>query len=91
MKFKGDIPCLVHVLNLVVQEILKTIIKEAYNDLDNKNIFNIKNEKEVEEEEITNSKSLFYLIILFTNIIISFSSGKEFVKLLSELNVLKRI
>jgi C4-dicarboxylate transporter len=91
MKFKGDIPCLVHVLNLVVQEILKTIIKEAYNDLDNKNIFNIKNEKEVEEEEITNSKSLFYLIILFTNIIISFSSGKEFVKLLSELNILKRI
>jgi hypothetical protein len=51
----------------------KIIIKEAYNNLDNQNIFNIKNEEEVEEEKVTNSKSLFYLITLFTNIIISFS------------------
>jgi hypothetical protein len=57
MKFQGDIPCLAHVLNLVVQDILKNIIKDAYNDLDNQNIFNIENEGEIEEEDILNSKS----------------------------------
>ena len=49
---------------MAVQDILKTIIKDAYNDLDNQNIFNIENEEEEEEgreeEEITNSKFIFY-------------------------------
>ena len=46
INFQGDIACLAHVLNLVVQDILKTIIKDAYSDLDNNNIFNIENEIE---------------------------------------------
>jgi len=44
MKFQGDIACLAHVLNLVVQDILKALIKEGYNDLDNNLVYNIKNE-----------------------------------------------
>jgi hypothetical protein len=46
------------VLNLVVQDILKTIIKEAYNSLDNNDIYNIENEDEL-EEDIPNSKLIF--------------------------------
>ena len=67
MKFQGDIPCLAHVLNLVVQDILKAIIKDAYNNLDNNNIYNIKNEEE-EEEEVSNSK-LFKSLFIYINII----------------------
>jgi hypothetical protein len=44
MKFQGDIACLAHVLNLVVQDILKALIKEGYNDLDNNLVYNIENE-----------------------------------------------
>jgi hypothetical protein len=44
MKFQGDITCLAHVLNLVVQDILKALIKEGYNDLDNNLVYNIENE-----------------------------------------------
>ncbi len=44
MKFQGDIACLAHVLNLVVQDILKALIKEVYNDLDNNLVYNIENE-----------------------------------------------
>ena len=68
MKFQGDIPCLAHVLNLVVQDILKAIIKDAYNNLNNNNIYNIKNKKEEEEEEVSNSK-LFKSLFIYINII----------------------
>jgi hypothetical protein len=68
MKFQGDIPCLAHVLNLVVQDILKAIIKDAYNNLDNNNIYNIENEEEEEEEEVSNSK-LFKSLFIYINII----------------------
>ena len=68
MKFQGDIPCLAHVLNLVVQDILKAIIKDAYNNLDNNNIYNIENEEEEEEEEVSNSK-LFKSSFIYINII----------------------
>jgi hypothetical protein len=44
MKFQGDITCLAHVLNLVVQDILKALIKEGYNNLDNNLVYNIENE-----------------------------------------------
>ena len=30
MKFQGDIPCIAHVLNLVIQDILKAFIKNDY-------------------------------------------------------------
>ena len=68
MKFQGDIPCLAHILNLVVQDILKAIIKDAYNNLDNNNIYNIENEEEEEEEEVSNSK-LFKSLFIYINII----------------------
>lgn len=58
IQFTGDIPCVAHVLNLVVQDILKTIIKDVYNDLDDQNIFNIENEDNEEEEDNLSSKSL---------------------------------
>jgi hypothetical protein len=44
MKFQGDITCLAYVLNLVVQDILKALIKEGYNNLDNNLVYNIENE-----------------------------------------------
>ena len=68
MKFQGDIPCLAHVLNLVVQDILKAIIKNTYNNFDNNNIYNIENEEEEEEEEVSNSK-LFKSLFIYINII----------------------
>jgi hypothetical protein len=49
------------VLNLVVQDILKAIIKDAYNDLNNNDVYNIENEEEI-EEDIPNSK-LYYIFI----------------------------
>jgi hypothetical protein len=55
IRFTGDTPCLAHVFNIAVQDILKTLIKDAYNDLDNRNIFNIENEEVVIEEDL-NSK-----------------------------------
>ena len=55
IKFQGDILCLVHVLNLVVQDILKALIKEAYNELDNID------EEEILEEDINNSKSFPFI------------------------------
>jgi hypothetical protein len=41
IKFYGDIHCVAHVLNLVVQDILKAIIKDEYNDIHN--VYNIEN------------------------------------------------
>lgn len=57
IKFTRDILCLVHVLNIVVQDILKTLIKDAYSDFDNQNIFNIENNEDIIEEN-SNSKFL---------------------------------
>jgi hypothetical protein len=69
MKFQGDISCLAYVLNLVVQDILKAIIKDAYNNLDNNNIYNIKNEEEEEEEEELFNSKLFKSLFIYINII----------------------
>ena len=69
MKFQGDIPYLAHILNLVVQDILKAIIKDAYNNLDNNNIYNIENEEEEEEEEEVSNSKLFKSLFIYINII----------------------
>ncbi len=52
MKFQGDITCLAHVLNLVVQDILKTLIKDAYIELDNNAVYNIENEDDETLEDL---------------------------------------
>ncbi|CZR70301.1 uncharacterized protein PAC_20205 [Phialocephala subalpina] len=44
IKFEGDIPCMAHVLNLVVQDILKALIKDDYDLLNNNNGFEIDND-----------------------------------------------
>ncbi|CZT13621.1 uncharacterized protein RCO7_11027 [Rhynchosporium graminicola] len=52
-KFQGDIVCLAHILNLIVQDILKNIIKDAYSELDNRgDIANIENDR---ERDLSNS------------------------------------
>jgi hypothetical protein len=51
IKFYGDVACVVHVLNLSVQDILKVIIKDEYDSLDN-NAYSIENNK----DEDTTSK-----------------------------------
>jgi hypothetical protein len=62
IKFEGDIACVAHVLNLVVQAILKALIKNDYdyNALNNQDVFNIKNENKENDEDLS---SKFFLII----------------------------
>ncbi|XMA14723.1 hypothetical protein WAI453_007514 [Rhynchosporium graminicola] len=56
IRFQGDIACLAHVLNLIVQDTLKNIIKDAYSQLDNRgDIANIENNR---EEDSSNNTSL---------------------------------
>ena len=63
MKFQGDIPCIAHVLNLVIQDILKALIKNDYNTSYIINIYEQIDDDEEEEvlEQVT-SKSLYNLI-----------------------------
>jgi len=68
MKFQENISCLAYILNLVVQDILKAIIKDTYNNLNNNNIYNIENKEEKKEEEVSNSK-LFKSLFIYINII----------------------
>jgi hypothetical protein len=48
MKFQGNIPCIAHVLNLAIQDILKALIKNGYDTSYTKDIY--KEEKDPEEE-----------------------------------------
>jgi len=66
MKFQGDIPCIAHVLNLVIQDILKALIKNDY-DTYTTDIYEQEKEEieEEEEKEVVKqviSKSLYNLI-----------------------------
>ena len=51
IKFQGDIPCIAHVLNLVIQDILKALIKNDYDISYIKDIY-ITELVEDEEEEL---------------------------------------
>ncbi|CZT08587.1 uncharacterized protein RCO7_08132 [Rhynchosporium graminicola] len=72
IKFQGDITCLAHVLNLVVQDILKNIIKDAYSELDDRDdISNIENNR---EGDLHNNTSLWKKI---RTIILGLKYSKE--------------
>ena len=47
IKFQGDIPYIAHILNLVVQDILKALIKNDYNTSYSTDLY----EQEIEELE----------------------------------------
>jgi hypothetical protein len=59
IKFKGDIPCIAHVLNLIVQDILRAIIKDDY-ESDIRDVYIIENEEEIEDDIIS---KFIYLIL----------------------------
>jgi len=59
IKFQGDIPCIAHVLNLVIQDILRALIKNDYNtsystDLYEQEIEELENREEEGVEQVTN-------------------------------------
>jgi hypothetical protein len=67
MKFQGDIPYIAYILNLVIQDILKALIKNDYNTSYTTNIYKqekeqIEEETEKEEVEQVRSKSFYNLI-----------------------------
>ena len=49
IKFQGDVPYIAHILNLIIQDILKALIKNDYNTSYTTDIY--KQEKEQNEEE----------------------------------------
>ena len=46
LRFQGDIPCIAHVLNLVIQDIIKGIIKEDYDSSYINDIYTEENDSE---------------------------------------------
>jgi hypothetical protein len=56
IKFQGNIAYLAYILNLVMQDILKAIIKDAYKDFNNNNININKKESNLEEVIIIDNK-----------------------------------
>jgi hypothetical protein len=51
IKFQGDIPCIAHVLNLVIQDILKAFIKNDYNTSYSIDFYEQERDKLKEREE----------------------------------------
>jgi DUF1009 family protein len=52
LKFEGDIPCIAHVLNLIIQDILKTLIKNDYDTSYNRDIYEVEEEEDEEDDII---------------------------------------
>ena len=52
IKFQGDILYIAHVLNLIIQDILKALIKNDYNTSYSKDIYIAKLAKDKEEEPL---------------------------------------
>ena len=59
-------------LNLVIQDILKAIIKDNYNTIYIIDIYNEEKENEDNIEEVTKNKSKFSFIFIFKYILIDF-------------------
>ena len=57
IKFEGDIPYIAHVLNLTIQNILKALIKNDYDLLNNNNGFKVDNN--LPNNIITNNSNKF--------------------------------
>lgn len=69
--FEGNIACVAHVLNIVVQDILQVLIKEDYNSLQVSSLIQqeeLELEEYEEEEKTILSKLNIILIIYKTNI-----------------------
>ncbi len=56
IKFQGNTPCIAHILNLVVQDILKGIIKNDYNTSYSKDIYKEEKEEDNNKENQETSK-----------------------------------
>ena len=52
MKFQGNIPCIAHVLNLAIQDILKALIKNNYDTSYTKDIYEEEKEPRAGEEVV---------------------------------------
>ena len=50
-----------------MQDILKTLIKKTYNELDNQNIFAIKNNEKINEANLISKLLLFNLLYIKAN------------------------
>ena len=60
IKFQGDIPCIAHVLNLVIQDILKALIKNDYDTSYSTDLYEQEMEElEDSEEEVEQVTSKF--------------------------------
>jgi hypothetical protein len=63
MKFQGDIPYIAHVLNLIIQDILKALIKNNYDTSYTKDVY--KEEKDDEDKEDSNKQNTSEFFIFF--------------------------
>ncbi|PVH70960.1 hypothetical protein DL98DRAFT_577629 [Cadophora sp. DSE1049] len=63
IKFQGDTPCIAYMLNLVVQDILKSLIKKDYDTSYVNDIYNVENNKEDHEINFSIWKKIRKIII----------------------------
>ena len=63
--FRGDINYLAHVLNIVVNDILNALIKEAKADIDINDIENIRNEGDRGRVVIESLSKLYFLYSIY--------------------------
>jgi hypothetical protein len=71
IKFQGDIPCIAHVLNLVIQDILKALIKNNYDTSYKNDVFIVEFDEEEEGIAIKQiSSKLFFLYNRYISYII---------------------
>jgi hypothetical protein len=72
IRFYKDVPCIAYILNLVIQDIIKTLIKNNYNISYAKDIYNEEKEENITEEEINAISTKLYYKLYFKIIINNF-------------------